>query len=146
MCVPSSVDLHPFLVFFCLVCGGFFLGLSILRRLESEGSEGGGRLPLVVAGITINITLLWRRWLSSSLGAMWVVFRCGDTSEGGLLICSEPARRDRVTLAFFIDTGDNGVLVSSSSPPPNESLEATLRLSRRTLLFLRCYTSRANGW
>ena len=32
---------------------------------------------------------------SSSLGAMWVVFCCGDTSKGGLLICLAPARRDR---------------------------------------------------
>ena len=43
----------------------------------------------------------------------------------------------RLTLAFSVDTGDNGVLVSSSSPPP---------LSRRTLLFLHSYTSSANGW
>ena len=66
--------------------------------------------------------------------------------ERGMTVDLLGAGSARPTLAFFVDTGDNGVLVSSSSPPPDELLEATLRLSRRMLLFLHSYTSRANGW
>ena len=66
--------------------------------------------------------------------------------EGGRTVDLLGVGSVRPTLAFFVDTGDNGVLVSSSSPPPDESLEATLWLSRRMLLFLCSYMSRANGW